>query len=174
MNSGTLIGSLIFAVIVVLLIAFLIRQVLKGWRHRAQRQAELVGTLPPLPDTVGAPTVPAMRGLYVGSTIAPSWQDRIAAADLGYRSKSVLTRYPEGIMLQRSGTYPIWIPQESITAIRTERGIAGKTLTYDGILAIRWTLPSGTEIDTGFRADDRRQYANWTEGGGAAPQEGST
>jgi hypothetical protein len=185
MNTPTLIGSLVFAVLVVLLIGFLIRQMVNGWRHRAQRQVELIGTLPALPDTVGAPTGPALRGLYVGSTIAPSWQDRIAVADLGYRSKAVLTRYPEGIMLQRSGTHPIWIPQESISAIRTEMGIAGKVIprgrsgatrgkaqTHDGILAIRWTLPSGTEIDTGFRADDRRQYEDWTAGD-TAPQEGS-
>ena len=66
-------------------------------------------------------------------------------------------------MVQRSGATPIWIPDESITAIRTERGIAGKALTHDGILAIRWRLPSGTEIDTGFRGDDRRELANWVE-----------
>jgi hypothetical protein len=176
MNTGTLIGSVIFAVIVVLLIGFFIRQMTRGWRHRALRQAESIGSLPALPDTVGAPTSPSIKGLYVGSTIAPSWQNRIAAADLGYRSKAVLTRYPEGIMLQRSGTHPIWIPQKSITAIRTERGIAGKAMTHDGILAIRWMLPSGTEIDTGFRADDRREYDNWPAweaAGDTAPQEGS-
>ena len=59
-------------------------------------------------------------------------------------------------MLTRSG-----FRDECITAIRTETGIAGKVMTHDGILAIRWTLPSGTEIDTGFRADDRRQYDKW-------------
>ena len=42
---------------------------------------------------------------------------------------------------------------------RSDRGKA----THDGILAIRWTLPSGTEIDTGFRADDRRQYDKWVD-----------
>ena len=162
MNTPTLIACLILAVLVVLLIAFLIRQMLRGWLHRAQRQAELIGSLPPLPDTVGSAIVPATRGLYVGSTIAPSWQDRIAVGDLGFRSKAVLTRYPEGIMVQRSGAGPIWIPDESITAIRTERGIAGKALTHDGILAIRWKLPSGTEIDTGFRGDDRRELTKWT------------
>ena len=66
-------------------------------------------------------------------------------------------------MLQLTGGSPIWIPDESITAIRTERAIAGKVLTYDGILAIRWQLPSGTEIDTGFRSDDRRELAKWVE-----------
>ena len=162
MNTPTLIALLIIAALLAVMIAFFIRQMMRGWLHRAQRQAEMIGTLPPLPDTVGSAIVPATKGLYVGSTIAPSWQDRIAVGDLGFRSKAVLTRYPEGIMLQRTGTGPIWIPEESITAIRTERGIAGKALTHDGILAIRWKLPSGTEIDTGFRGDDRRDLVKWT------------
>jgi hypothetical protein len=162
-NTPTLIASLIMAALLAVLIGFFIRQMLRGWLHRAQRQAAAIGVLPPLPDTVGPAIIPATKGLYVGSTLAPSWQDRIAVGDLGFRCKAVLTRYPEGIMVQRSGAGPIWIPDESITAIRTERGIAGKALTHDGILAIRWTLPSGTEIDTGFRGDDRRELANWTE-----------
>jgi hypothetical protein len=164
MNTPTLIALLIIAALLAVFIALAIRQMLRGWLHRAQRQVELIGALPPLPDTVGSAIIPATKGLYVGSTIAPSWQDRIAVGDLGFRSKAVLTRYPEGIMLQRSGTGPIWIPEESITAIRTERGIAGKALTHDGILAIRWRLPSGTGIDTGFRGDDRRELAYWTGG----------
>ncbi len=163
MNTPTLVASLVMAAVLALLIALVIRQMMRGWLRRAQRQVELVGALPPLPDSVGAALIPATKGLYVGSTIAPSWQDRIAVGDLGFRAKAVLTRYPEGIMLQRSGAGPIWIPDESITAIRTERGIAGKALTHDGILAIRWRLPSGTEIDTGFRGDDRRELANWVE-----------
>ena len=122
---------------------------------------QLIGTLPAMPDTVGPVIVPATKGLYVGSTLAPSWQDRIAVGDLGYRTKAVLTRYPEGIMLQRSGGGPIWIPDERSPRSAPRRGIAGKALTHEGILAIRWRLPSGTEIDTGFRADDARMYAQW-------------
>jgi hypothetical protein len=175
-NTPTLIASLIMAVVIVLLIAFLIRQMLRGWLHRAQRQADMIGTLPPLPDTVSAASVAATKGLYVGTTLVPHWNDKVAAGDLGYRAKAVLTRYPEGLMLQRIGAGPIWIPQESITAIRTERGIAGKVIpggrsaatrgkaqSHDGILAIRWKLPSGTEIDTGFRADNRAEYDRWLE-----------
>jgi hypothetical protein len=176
LNTGTLVGSLIFAAVLVVLIAFLIHLMMRGWRRRAERQVAIVGQLPAPPETVGPAVIPGIKGLYVGSTLAPSWQDRIAAADLGYRAKAVLTRYPEGIMLQRSGTHPIWIPDECITAIRTEMGIAGKVIprgrsgatvgkneSHDGILAIRWTLPTGTEIDTGFRADDRRQYDKWVD-----------
>lgn len=163
MNTGTLITYLVLAAVVVVLAGFAIRQMLKGWMHRVQRQAGAVGLLPALPDTVGPAIVSATKGLYVGSTLAPSWQDRIAVGSLGFRSKAVMTRYPEGIMLQLTGGSPIWIPDESITAIRTERAIAGKVLTYDGILAIRWRLPSGTGIDTGFRSDDRRELAKWVE-----------
>ena len=152
-----------------------------GARWRAKRQVELIGTLPPLPDSVGPAIIAPTKGLYVGSTLVPSWLDRIAVGDLGFRSKAVLTRYPEGIMVQRTGAGPIWIPDESITTIRTEKGIAGKVIPrggdrtsaggpagpsepYEAILAIRWKLPSGTEIDTGFRGDDQRELAKWLEG----------
>ena len=152
------------AALLAVLIALAIRQMMRGWLHRAQRQAQLIGTLPPLPDTVGPALIPATKGLYVGSTLAPSWLERIAVGDLGYRAKAVMTRYPEGIMLQRTGAVPIWIPDDAIAAIRTEKGIAGKVMTHEGILAIRWRLPSGAEIDTGFRADNRDEYSKWLEG----------
>jgi hypothetical protein len=161
LNSGTLVASLIMAALLAVLIAFVIQLMMRGWRARARRQAALIGALPPVPETVGSPIVAPTRGVYVGCTLAPSWHDRVAVADLGYRSKAVLTRYPEGIMVQRSGASPIWIPQESITAIRTERGMVGKVATHEGILAIRWRLPSGTEIDLGFRGNDRGEYARW-------------
>jgi hypothetical protein len=163
MNTPTLIASLVMAALLAVIVGLLIRRMMRGWLHRAQRQLELIGRLPALPDSVGPAIIPATKGLYVGSTLAPSWLDRVAVGDLGDRCKATLTRYPEGIMVQRSGATPIWIPDESISAIRTERGIAGKALTHDGILAIRWRLPSGTEIDTGFRGDDRRQLAQWVE-----------
>lgn len=162
MNSGTLVGSLVFAAVLVVVVAAMIQLMMRGWRRRGRRQEELIGALPDMPAEVGSATI-ATRGMYVGCTMAPAWNDRIAAGDLGYRSKAVLTRYPEGIMVQRISARPIWIPQESITAIRTERGIAGKVAARNGILAIRWRLPSGVEIDTGFRANNRREYDGWLQ-----------
>jgi hypothetical protein len=162
MSSGTLVGSLIFAAVLVVVITILIQLMMRGWRHRAQRQLRLLGELPEMPDEVG-PAIITTRGHYCGCTLSPAWNDRVTAGDLGYRSKAVLTRYPEGILLERIRAKPIWIPRESITAIRMERGIAGKVVTRIGILAIRWRLPSDVEIDTGFRANHRDEYGGWLE-----------
>ncbi|MFC9895869.1 transporter [Nocardia sp. NPDC127579] len=133
----------------------------RGWQKRAARQAGRVGELPAVPAELGAQVLEPTTGLYLGSTFAPSWQDRIVVGDLGFRATAELTRFEHGILLQRDGATALWIPQESISAVRTERGHAGKVMTEDGVLVIRWTLPTGTEIDTGFRGDDKTVYPAW-------------
>ncbi|MFW0784940.1 transporter [Gordonia sp. CPCC 206044] len=135
--------------------------VLRGWRRRGRRQAELIGTPPAVPDDLPAPTHGPDSGLYVGSTIAPSWQNRVAVGDFGDRAAAAISSYPDGILIDRKGASGIWIPRSSITAVRTERGLAGKVMTADGVLVIRWVLPSGTEIDSGLRADDKTVYPEW-------------
>jgi hypothetical protein len=162
MNSGTLVASLIFAAVLVVVIAIVIQLMMRGWRRRAQRQEELIGLLPDVPIEVGA-AITTLRGVYVGCTLGTQWTERITAGDLGYRSKAVLSRYPEGILLERIRAKPIWIPQESIAEVRTERAIAGKVAARNGILAIRWRLPSDVEIETGFRASNRDEYDGWLE-----------
>ena len=63
--------------------------------------------------------------------------------------------------LRRPKGEPQALTVDQITAIRTERGLAGKVMTADGLLVIRWILPSGTEIDSGVRADDKSVYPRW-------------
>ena len=128
MNTATATMTYIFGFVVVILIGVVIRQMLRGWTRRGQRQTELIGTLPAMPDLFGSAVEPPSRGLYVGSTLAPNWLDRVTVGDLGYRSKAALARYPEGILLERSGASPIWIPQESVVGVRTEKALAGKVI----------------------------------------------
>ncbi len=169
MNTATAIGTCVFGFVIVVAIGVVIHRMLRGWKGRAERQAELIGTLPSAPGFVGPAVVAPTPGLYLGCTIAPNWLDRVNVGDLGYRCKAVLTRYPEGILVERCGTGPIWIPEDAVTGVRTEPGLAGKVLPgggngTGGILVIRWRLPSGTEIDTGFRGEDRDDYTRWTTG----------
>lgn len=134
---------------------------LRGRRNRGRRQLGRVGHLPDLPGDVGAQVLEPAPGLYLGSTFAPSWQDRITAGDLGDRALAELTRFEEGILLTRTAANAIWIPHDSVGTIRTERGHAGKVMGTAGVLVVRWRLPNGTEFDTGFRADDKSVYPAW-------------
>lgn len=135
-----------------------------GWKGRARRQADAIGALPTVPADLGALLIPPSSGLYVGSTLAPSWQNRIAVGDIGFRATGDLSRHEKGVLLERDGASAIWIPKAAIRAIRTERGLAGKVMSKDGVLVIRWELPTGTEIDTGFRGDDKSVYPVWVNG----------
>ena len=56
MNSATLVGSLIFAAVLVVVIAVVIQLMMRGWRRRAERQEQLIGDLPDIPDALGAAT----------------------------------------------------------------------------------------------------------------------
>ena len=70
MNTGTAVGTFIFAVVVVVIIGVVMRRMTGGWKRRGERQAELIGQLPPMPDMLGGATIPPTRGLYVGTTLA--------------------------------------------------------------------------------------------------------
>ncbi|MBP1158572.1 hypothetical protein ABIC28_004127 [Rhodococcus sp. PvR044] len=144
--------------------ALMVALMYRGWKKRAGRQADAIGELPAVPADLGAQLIPPSSGLYVGSTLAPSWQDRIAVGDIGFRATGDISRHEKGVLLERDGASAIWIPQSSIRAIRTERGLAGKVMSKDGVLVIRWELPTGTEIDTGFRGDDKSVYPAWVNG----------
>lgn len=151
----------IIVVVVVLVWLGLVSLVLRGWRNRGRRQADLIGEFPVAPTHLGDAILGPDTGLYVGSTIAPSWQNRVAVGDVGDRAAATIAAYTDGVLIERQGAGDIWIPRSAITAVRTERGLAGKVMTADGLLVIRWILPSGTEIDSGMRADDKTVYPGW-------------
>ena len=50
-----------------------------GWRHRAARQSGLAA-LPVAPADLGPDLVEPVTGLYISTTTAGNWQDRIVAA----------------------------------------------------------------------------------------------
>ncbi|MCX6500481.1 MAG: hypothetical protein NTU93_17055 [Arthrobacter sp.] len=119
-----------------------------GWRNRLRRQAD-VEPLPPVPAELGAPLAGA-DGQYVASTTAGDWLDRIAVHRLGLRTNAELSVHPEGVLFDRSGAGPVFIPAGRLTGVRQESGMAGKFVEKDGLLVVSWMLGS-RELDTGFR-----------------------
>jgi len=149
--------SLIFTLV---LIGAALALIAVGWRNRLRRQSD-VEPLPGVPAGLGTPLA-AADGQYVASTTAGDWLDRIAVHQLGIRTNAELSVHPQGVLFDRSGAGPVYIPAGQLTGVRQESGMAGKFVEKDGLLVLSWML--GThELDTGFRtrrADDKTTLFN--------------
>ncbi|MGO4805330.1 hypothetical protein AB4089_09400 [Arthrobacter sp. 2MCAF15] len=137
--------SLLFTVVLTAVALILIAV---GWRNRLRRQSD-VEPLPEVPDELGAPLATA-DGQYVVSTTAGDWLDRIAVHNLGIRTNATLSVHPDGVLFDRAGAGPVFIPAARLTGVRQESGMAGKFVEKDGLLVVSWMLGSH-ELDTGFR-----------------------
>jgi len=118
----------------------------RGWRNRQSRQAALA-PLPSAPDN----DTRGVEGVYVATTSAGDWMDRIAVHELGVRSIADLAVSADGLIFHRQGAADVFIPVDHLTGVRTDRGIAGKvTAEKSGLVVVTWTH-DGRELDTGFR-----------------------
>jgi hypothetical protein len=133
-----------------------------GWRNRARRQSALLPPFPPPPENLGDPVLPTTTGVYVGSTTTVSWQDRIAVGGVGLRAAATLRLHPEGLLIDRVGASPLWIPAAAILGARTDRALAGKIVAHGGLLVVRWQH-GDQPVDSGFRGDDPAVYQTWID-----------
>ena len=149
----------VMLILIVLLAAW---GLLVGWRHRAQRQADLP-ELPTVPTDLGAELTESLTGLYVSTTKAGSWQDRVVARGLGRRAAATVRLTAAGVLIDRVGETPIFIPIDDLEEVGTAPGIAGKVMAMpDGILVLTWNL-GGTRLDSGLRIEDLEAQADWME-----------
>jgi len=130
----------------------------RGWRNRQSRQADLA-PLPAVPEG----KVKGVEGVYVATTTAGDWMDRIAVHELGVRSTADLAVSEAGLIFHRQGASDVFIPADRLTGVRTDRGIAGKvTAEASGLVVVTWTH-DGRELDTGFRPRRKADSAGLTE-----------
>jgi hypothetical protein len=129
-----------------------------GWRHRAARQTDLAPL--PLAPAASERVAADLVGVYVGSTYATSWQDRIAAHGLGIRSNCTASLSETGVLIEREGAETIFIPRAAIIEARLAPGLAGKVVGAGGLLVVRWRL-GAAELDSGLRGDDKTIYPQW-------------
>jgi hypothetical protein len=133
---------------------------LVGWRHRAARQSALP-ELPAAPDDLGPDLAPPLTGVYVSTTTAGNWQDRVVACGLGRRAAGAARLSVEGVCVEREGESDIYLPIADLVQVTTAPGIAGKVMGQaEGVLIVRWKLGE-TLLDSGFRADDTELQADW-------------
>ncbi|WP_371403139.1 hypothetical protein OHA10_35265 [Kribbella sp. NBC_00662] len=130
----------------------------RGWRNRQSRQSDLA-PLPAAPED----KTRGVEGVYVATTSAGDWMDRIAVHELGVRSIADLAVSEAGLIFHRQGATDVFIPADHLTGVRTDRGIAGKvTAEKSGLVVVTWTH-DGRELDTGFRPRRKADTAALTE-----------
>jgi hypothetical protein len=114
----------------------------RGWRNRQGRQRGIAE--PPAPPD-GFTATERVEGLYVATTTAGDWLDRIAVHGLGVRSESTADVAAAGLVFDPPGFF---VPADRLVAVRTDKAIAGKVAS--GLLIVTWRH-GDRELDTGFR-----------------------
>jgi hypothetical protein len=133
----------------------------RGWRRKARAQSVEFAPFPEVSARPGEPVLEA-RGLYVCTTRAGRWQERIVTRGAGLRTTATLRCYPGGVEVERVGAPGFWIPCESVVDVATAKGMAGKVMGTDSLLVITWRLGE-VSVDTGFRGDDVDVYPEWID-----------
>lgn len=147
------VGTLLFAGVCYLLM-------LKGWRGRQRRQADL-----PQPSTApmerGRVVIGAVPGLFVGTVIrsgtAGDWLDRVAVHRLSDRSSADLVVTVDGVHLGREGLPELYLPIEALVSADVGDKLAGKVMGAGGLLLLSWRLGDRV-LTSGFRATDHVQH----------------
>lgn len=136
-------GLIMLGVAVVLVLLIWI-----GWRGRLRRQSGIAAPRP-LPADIGAERY-RCTGQYVVTTTSGDWLDRVAVHGLGLRTGADAVVAEAGLVIERSGAEPLFIPREDLDGVRLDSGMAGKFVEKDGLVVVGWRL-GGTAVDTGFR-----------------------
>lgn len=132
-----------------------------GWRRKARSQSVQVPPFPAIPSEPGDVLLES-TGVYVATTFAGEWQNRVVTRGAGLRTGAVLRLHESGVAVERGGAPDFWIPRDAVTGVRRDSKIAGKVMGTDALLVLTWRAGE-TELDTGFRGDELDDYPQWIE-----------
>lgn len=128
---------------------------LRGWRSRQRRQSDV--PQPPVATGPSRVVVAGTPGLFVGTTSADHWLDRIAVHHLSDRATAEVVVADDGVHVVRDDLPDLYLPLASIREVTIEQALAGKVVS-GGMLVVTWQLGART-LASAFRADDRSAHA---------------
>lgn len=150
---------IVLVAVVIAVMAFVVWGMWRGWQGRLRRQSDI-----PWPAETGdGPWTISTPGLFLGTSRAGDWLDRIVIADLGVPSRGIIHGGPHGIWIEREGARSVFIPADAIVGGRRDRGVAGTVREKEGVLVLTWQLGEAV-IETGFRADDSAKQRDLLNG----------
>lgn len=119
----------------------------RGWRRRGRRAPDLAPLASP-PASPGAERC-RVEGVYLGTSTAGNWLDRVVAQGLGATAEASVHVTKSGVIVDRVGSKPIWIASHKIDRVRLESAQAGEPLPEEGLVLMTWHHEE-QGLDTGF------------------------
>ncbi|KAA9395086.1 ABC transporter permease [Kocuria coralli] len=150
--------AIVLGVFVVVLFAVIGR----SWMRRTRRE-ENEGHLPELPaDLAEREPGAAVEGMYVATCVRGNHLARLVGHGLGVRTTARVFAYDDGVLYDRDGTQPLWVPRDEIDGFGTASGMVGKFVEKNGLVVLSWRLHE-REVDTGVRTKTREGKAELLE-----------
>jgi hypothetical protein len=157
--------KLLVILVVVMVLLLVVAMMRRSWQRGAVHRAIVLAPFPKPPAELtgpdGAALLPEAGGVYLGTSMAGDWQDQVSVGDIAQQATATLHLSRAGLLVDRSGATPLWIPASSMRGAHPGRAVAGKVMSADGTLVITWQL-GGHLLDTGFRGDEA-VYPDWVE-----------
>ena len=153
------------------LAALALLAMVRGWRTRGSRTADLVPAPPEVPadEARGAARGPSVTATYVSTTLAGQPFERVVAHGLGTRSAAHVSVHDQGVLLRRDGAPDLFVPAADLVEVGAAAGMAGKVVGGDGLVVLTWQVHgtgTGTgpvRLDTGLRTRRRADRATLTQ-----------
>src|SRR5215207_4722663 len=126
--------KVLLTLIVLAVLVLVVMSISRTWQGRRPHRAHVLAPFPQPPVELtgpdGAALLPAASGVYAGTSMAGDWQDQVEVGDIGVQATATLHLSGAGLLIDRAGATPLWIPTESMRGARTGRSIAARgTLT---------------------------------------------
>jgi hypothetical protein len=137
--------------------------VLYQWRSSRRPAMPALESFPAPPSELtgeaGAALLPSIEGVYLGTSMAGDWRDRVTVGDIGQRSTATLHLSGAGLLIDRVSASPLWIPATAVRGAKTGRVLVGRPIGNADLL-VTWQL-GGRLLDCVFRANDDAMYPDW-------------
>lgn len=149
----------LFALIWVIIVAIIFFGMWWGWRARARRDADVLGT-PVAPH--GALIAEFPHAHYVSTTPVGEPLVRVAAPGLRYRGYAEVFVREDGVTVEVRGERPVHIEASQVRGSGSAARRAGKAVEPGGLALLRWGA-ANRELESSFRFDGPAEHRRFTD-----------
>ena len=114
---------------------------LRSWRRRSKRDAELSAGYPEPADR--GRELASAAALYVATTPRDQPLERLAIPGLGFRARGGVSVTPQGVLLELAGSPALFIPADALDLVTDATWAIDRAVEPGGLLLLGWRLAPG-------------------------------